>query len=80
MKMTFVVAALATTLLAAPAFADCAGDLTKIEEAMKTVKLDEAGTTKAKELMDKATAARDAKDEATCTASATELKTLVGLS
>jgi hypothetical protein len=46
---------------------------------MKTLKLDEANTTKAKELMDKAVAARDAKDEAACTASAMELKTLVGL-
>jgi hypothetical protein len=80
MKLTFIAAALATTLLAAPAFADCAGDITKVEEAMKTMKLDEANMTKAKELMDKAVAARDAKDEAACTASATELKTLVGLS
>jgi hypothetical protein len=80
MKMTFIAAALATTLIAAPAFADCAADLTKVEEAMKTMKLDEANSAKAKELMDKAVAARDAKDEAGCTASATELKTMVGLS
>ena len=80
MKMTFIAAALATTLLAAPAFADCATDITKVEEAMKTMKLDEANMTRAKELMDKAVAARDAKDEAACTASAMELKTLVGLS
>ena len=80
MKMTFIAATLASTFLAAPAFADCAADITKVEEAMKTMKLDEANTTKAKELMDKAVAARDAKDEAGCTASATELKTLVGLS
>ncbi len=79
MKMTIVAAAFASTLLAAPAFADCAGDITKIEEAMKTMKLYEAAGTKAKELMDKAVVARDAKDEAACTASATELKTLVGL-
>ena len=79
MKMTFIAAAFATTLLAAPAFADCAEDLTKIDEAMKTITLDEANTTKAKELMDKAVAARDAKDEAACGASVTELKTLVGL-
>lgn len=79
MKMTFIAAAFVTTLLAAPAFADCAEDLTKIDEAMKTITLDEANTTKAKELMDKAVAARDAKDEASCGASATELKTLVGL-
>ena len=80
MKMTFIAATLASTFLAAPSFADCAADITKVEEAMKTMKLDEANTTKAKELMDKAVAARDAKDEAACTTSATELKTLVGLS
>jgi hypothetical protein len=79
MKMTFVAAALATTLFAAPAFADCAADITAVEEAMKTMKLDEANAAKAKELMDKAVAARDAKDEAACTAAATELKTLAGL-
>lgn len=79
MKMTFIAAVFATTLLAAPAFADCAADLTKIDEAMKTIKLDEANTAKAKELMDKAVAARDAKDEAACGASTKELMTLVGL-
>jgi hypothetical protein len=79
MKMTFIAAAFATTLLAAPAFADCAADLTKIDEAMKTIKLDEANTAKAKELMDKAVVARDAKDEAACGASTKELMTLVGL-
>jgi hypothetical protein len=79
MKMTFIAAAIATTLLAAPAFADCAADLTKIDEAMKTIKLDEANTAKAKELMDKAVVARDAKDEAACGTSTAELMTLVGL-
>jgi hypothetical protein len=80
MKMQVIAATFATLFLAAPAFADCAGDITKVEEAMKTIKLDEANTAKAKELMDKAVAARDAKDEATCSAAATELKTLAGLS
>lgn len=79
MKMTLIAAAFATTLFAAPAFADCATDLTKIDEAMKTVKLDEANTVKAKELMDKAMVARDAKDEAGCGTATMELKTLVGL-
>jgi hypothetical protein len=79
MKITIIAAAFATTLLAIPAYADCAEDITKVEDAMKTMKLDETNTAKAKELMDKAVAARDAKDEAACTASATELKTLVGL-
>jgi hypothetical protein len=79
MKMTFIAAAFATTFLAAPAFADCAADLTKVEEAMKTLKLDETASAKAKELMDKAVAARDAKDEAGCTTAAMELKTLAGV-
>jgi outer membrane lipoprotein-sorting protein len=79
MKMTIIAAALATTFLAAPAFADCAEDFTKVEEAMKTVKLDEANTTKAKELMDKATVARDAKDEAACTTNTKEVLTLLGM-
>jgi hypothetical protein len=79
MKMKIIAAAFVTTLLASPAFADCAADLTKVEEAMKTITLDEANTTKAKELLDKAVAARDAKDEAACTTSTTELMTLVGM-
>jgi hypothetical protein len=79
MKMKIIAATFAATLFAAPAFADCAADLTKVEEAMKTITLDEANTNKAKELMDKAVAARDAKDEAACTTSTTELMTMVGL-
>jgi hypothetical protein len=78
MKMTFIATAFAATLFAGPAFADCATDLMKVEEAMKTVKLDETSTAKAKELMEKAVAARDAKDEAGCAASTAELKTLTG--
>jgi hypothetical protein len=79
MKMTFVAATFATLFLAAPAFADCAADLTKIDETMKTVKLDEANAAKAKELLDKAKLAQEAKDEATCTATSKELMTMVGL-
>ncbi len=79
MKNILIAAALATTLFAAPAFADCAGDLAKIDEAMKTMTLDEAGTAKAKELMDKAVAAQTAKDETACTAATVELMTLVGM-
>jgi hypothetical protein len=79
MKTTLIAAAFATALFAAPAFADCAADLTKVDEAMKTMKLDDATGAKAKELMDKAKAAMDAKDEATCATSAKELMTLVGL-
>ncbi len=79
MKMTFIAAAVATTLMAAPALADCAADLAKVEEAMKTVKLDEATAKKATELTEKAKAAMAAADEAACTASSKELLTLVGM-
>jgi hypothetical protein len=79
MKTKIIAAAFAATLFATPALADCAADLTKVEEAMKTVKLDEANTAKAKELMDKAVAARDAKDEATCAANSAELLKMVGM-
>ena len=79
MKMFLTAAALATALLAGPAFADCASDMTKAEEAMKTVTLDDANMAKAKELTDKAKAAGDAKDEAACTAATTELLALLGV-
>ena len=79
MKNIFAAAALATALFASPAFADCAGDLVKIDEAMKIMKLDEAGTAKAKELMDKAKAAQTSNDETACTAATVELMTMVGM-
>ena len=80
MKTTFAAAAVAASLMFVPAaFADCAGDLAKVDDAMKTMKLDEANTTKAKELMDKAKAAQTANDETTCLATAQELMTLVGM-
>jgi hypothetical protein len=80
MKLTLLAAAFAaTTLLAAPAFADCAEDMAKITEAAKTAKLDEANTAKAKDLMDKAMAAQAAKDEATCTTNSKELMTIYGM-
>ena len=79
MKRILIAASLATALFAAPAFADCAGDMTKINDAMKTMKLDDAGTAKAKDLMAKATKASDAKDETACTAATGELMTMLGL-
>jgi hypothetical protein len=79
MKTTFIAAALGLALFTAPAFADCAGDMAKITEAMKTVKLDDAGNAKAKELMDKATAASTSKDEAGCTAATGELLKVLGM-
>lgn len=79
MKTTLIAAAVGLTLFAAPAFADCAGDMAKITEAMKTVKLDDAGNAKAKELMDTATVAGGKKDEAACTAATGELMKLMGM-
>jgi hypothetical protein len=79
MKRILIAASVASALFAAPAFADCAGDMNKITDAMKTMKMDEAGTTKANELMDKAKKAGDIKDEAACTSATTELMTMLGL-
>lgn len=64
---------------AAPAFADCAGDMAKITDAMKTVKLDDANNAKAKALINMATAASGSKDEAACTAATGELIKLLGM-
>jgi hypothetical protein len=79
MKTVLIAATLAFAFAAGPAFADCAGDLAKIDEAMKTVKLDDAGMQKATDSLTKAKAASEAKDEATCTASTEELKKMLGL-
>lgn len=79
MKPFLAIAAIALGLGATPAFADCASDLTKINDAMAKVQLDEATGAKAKELMDKAMTAQAAKDEATCTAATKELMPMVGV-
>ncbi len=79
MKAILVAATAVFAFAASPAFADCAADLTKIDEAMKTAKLDDANKTKADELVQKAKAADDAKDEAGCAASAKEVLTLLGM-
>lgn len=79
MKTTLIIAATVSLLFAAPAFADCAADMAKIDETMKTIKLDEANSTKAKELMDKAKAAQAASDETGCAASSKEILTMLGM-
>ena len=79
MKRILIAAGFATALFSASAFADCAGDMAKITDAMKTAKLDDAGTAKAKDLMSKATAAQTAKDETACTASTAEMMKMMGL-
>jgi opacity protein-like surface antigen len=79
MKNVLIAASLALAFAAAPAFADCASDIAKIEEAMKTTTLDEAGTKLAKETLDKAMAASVAKDEAACTVNTAELMKMLGM-
>jgi hypothetical protein len=76
---TYLAAFAIVVALATPALADCAGDLTKIEEAMKTVKLDEATMTKASASLEVAKAASLAKDEAACTVATKEVLTLLGM-
>jgi opacity protein-like surface antigen len=79
MKSVLIAATLALAFAAAPAFADCAGDITKIEEAMKTTKLDEAGMKAAMDNLTKAKAAAEAKDETSCTTSTAELMKMMGM-
>ncbi len=66
MNRIIIASVLATGLFAAPAFADCAADLAKTQEAMKTVKLDDAAMKSAKDLVTKATDAATKKDEKAC--------------
>lgn len=79
MKSYLIASSLVLAFAVSPALADCAADMTKIDEAMKTATLDDAGKTKAQELLDKAKAARDANDEAGCAASTKEVLTLLGM-
>jgi opacity protein-like surface antigen len=79
MKSILIAATLALAFATSPAFADCAGDLAKIDEAMKTVKLDEAGMKKATDSLTKAKAASEAKDEASCTTETAELMKMLGM-
>ncbi len=78
MKATILGTALFIAAAVTPAMADCAGDITKIDEAMKAATLDEASMTKAKETLDKAKAAQAANDEAGCSTSAKEVLTMLG--
>ena len=68
MNRILIASALATALFAAPAFADCAADFAKAQDAMKTVKMDDKATAMAKDLTAKITDAISKKDEAACTA------------
>jgi hypothetical protein len=79
MNKTIYAALISVAFMAGPALADCAGDLAKIDEAMKAATLDDASKAKATELLTQAKAASDAKDEATCTASTKEILTMLGM-
>jgi hypothetical protein len=79
MKTVLVAAALALSSAAAPAYADCVSDIQKIEDAMKTTTLDEAGMKSATDNLTKAKAAADAKDEKACMTSTSELMKMLGL-
>jgi hypothetical protein len=79
MKTVLIAATLAMAFAAGPAFADCAGDITKIEDAMKTMKLDEAGMKAATDSLTKAKAAAEAKDEASCSTNTAELMKMLGM-
>jgi hypothetical protein len=79
MKSVLIATTVFFTFAAVPAFADCAGDITKIEEAMKTTKLDEAGMKTATDSLTKAKAASEAKDEAACTVVTGDLMKMLGM-
>ena len=78
MNRILIASALATTLLlAAPAFADCAADFAKAQDAMKTVKMDEKATAIAKDLTAKVTDAMAKKDEAGCVAAMADISKMM---
>jgi hypothetical protein len=76
MNRILIASALATALFAAPAFADCAADFAKMQDAMKAVKMDDKTAATAKDLSAKITDAIAKKDEATCSATMVELAKL----
>ena len=77
MNRILIASAIATSLFAAPAFADCAADLAKAQDTLKTAKLDDKATASVKDLVAKATDAATKKDEAACAASVAELVKLI---
>jgi opacity protein-like surface antigen len=79
MKSVLIATVLTLSFAAAPAFADCVGDIKRIEDAMKTTTLDEAGMKSATDNLTKAKAAAEAKDEKACTTSTAELMKMLGL-
>jgi hypothetical protein len=72
MNRILIASAIATALFAAPAFADCAADFAKAQEAMKAVKMDDKMTAMAKDATAKITDMIAKKDEAGCAAAVAE--------
>ena len=73
MNRILIASALATALFAAPAFADCAADMAKAVDAMKTMKMDDKTAAMVKDQTAKITDAMAKKDEAACTAAVADL-------
>ena len=73
MNRILIASALATTLFAAPAFADCTADYAKALEAVKTMKMDDKSAAMIKDQTAKITDAMAKKDEAACTAAVADL-------
>jgi|GEM_PF-5628993 len=73
MNRVLIASALATALFAAPAFADCAADYAKAQDAMKSMKMDDKTTAMVKDQTAKITDAMTKKDEAACTAAVADL-------
>ena len=77
MNRILIASALATTLFAAPAFADCAADFAKAQEAMKTMKMDDKAMAMAKDLTTKVSDAMAKKDEAGCVAAMADISKMM---
>ena len=80
MKTIFAAAAI-VAFLATPSFAadDCVGSIAKIDEAMKTMKVDEATGAKLTSLVEKAKAENDKGEADACAATTREAMTLLGM-
>jgi hypothetical protein len=80
MKTVFAAVTL-VAILATPAFAqqDCAASLAKIDDAMKTVTIDDATKAQLEGLVNDAKAANDNGDAAACEAKAGEALALLGM-
>ena len=78
---TVLAAAALVAFLVTPSFAaeDCAAELTKIDEAMKTATVDDATKTKLTGLVDQAKASNDKGEADACNTSAKEALAPLGM-